>query len=568
MHALLIRINVNPSIRRPLGTYLHLRRSPSITLPTQTPPTYIQLRAHILITSAKLNTRCNQLTHSWFRPHWHLRCLDRLSQDYQHQYQSDKMPRGHTSRHMQTKGGKAPHLYYSAEAFREFSEFSMQGSSDNNDEFHRRLDLGRRWSSSNHDHSIWTQADQQELNELTARKEELEELRRAPLRKDIEDRFDGLGLPALPPPLPKKSEWLGAIVAPRNYPNAEVRPFFAACAEGSLATVRRWVTERKETLLQVGVQDGLALAARANQVEVVRYLLLDDKNEERGGGAHLDGSVIEGACENRSLPLFELCLQHHGYHPNQQVPSNDGHFGVALIHCLDDEDITRVLLRHGADPDLAPFQDGRRLGWGSRASPPMDRTCGLALDRAVQGGSSLAVVQMLLDHGANTNYARPLHGVISRRRRRQHLANTAAGGEEKKKDDDDWRPLMEMLIERGADVDSLTRASGTPLRCAISSGMWDIVEFLLERRADPMKKTPYLGGGDLFSLAAERAGFPWAPAEQAKQYLERLANSIRNEEFDGEEEAPEEVIRNPLVRALQALRARRIENVRGQALSR
>ncbi|KAI8954174.1 hypothetical protein F4801DRAFT_534570 [Xylaria longipes] len=331
------------------------------------------------------------------------------------------MPRGHTSRHMQTRGRKPACMYYSAEAFQKYLETPLQH--DNDDDV-RLQDLRQRWST-----GICHQADQELFNEITARNEELEELRRTPLRQELESYFDDLNLDPLPPPLPKRSEWLDTTHS-KNYRNAEVRPFFIACEEGSLEVVKEWVSEKREVLLQVGVQDGLACAARENQVDVVRYLFDE-------GGAFLDGSVIEGACFRRSLPLFELCVQ-HGYHPNQQIPSNDGYLGVALNHCLDNREITLFLLKHGADPDLAPFQDCRRFGWGRRATPPMDRKCGLALDRAVVG-SSFAIIQMLLEYGANPTYSRPLHGVV--RRRRLHIATTQDQQATDNENKDDWRPV-------------------------------------------------------------------------------------------------------------------------------
>ncbi|KAI0202357.1 ankyrin repeat-containing domain protein [Astrocystis sublimbata] len=478
------------------------------------------------------------------------------------------MPRASTSRHMQAKGRKPPIQFYSAEAFKQFSEFPTQRNDNDDDDNNesRRADRQQRWSN-----QTWTQADQQEVNNAAEREEEYEELRRAPLRRELEALFSDLGLPALPPPLLKKSEWHNGIVYPHHYPNVEVRPFFAACAEGSLATVEHWVTEKRVTLSQVGVQDGLAIASRANQVSVIRYLLDKDK----GGGAHLDGSVVEGACENHSLPLFQLCIQ-HGYHPNQQVASIDGHFGVALTHCLNigDEEIVQLLLHHGADPDLAPFQDGRRLGWGRRAAPPVDRTCGLALDLAAKHGS-LAIVKMLLEHGANPSYARPFHEVISRRWRAmgagrdqdQRMAADGEGEGEEEEDSFSWRPFMEVLIEHGADVNALTYVSGSPLRKAVSMRMWDVVEFLLARGADPIEKMPHRrGGGDLFLLAAEGAGVDkWEPTERVGRYLRRLADLTGNVELeDGDDgkDLPEEVVRNPLVQALQRVRRGRTELAR------
>ncbi|KAI1274033.1 ankyrin repeat-containing domain protein [Xylaria sp. FL0933] len=454
------------------------------------------------------------------------------------------MARGYTSRHLQSRGGKAPLLYYSAEASKEYLEIPLEHDSD--DEA-RLQDLRQRWST-----GTWRQADQQLWNEITTRKEEREDLRREPLRRELDNYFLNLdNLRPLPPPLPKKSEWLD-IKNPKDYPNAEVRTFFIACEEGSLEVVKRWAPERKDMLLQVGVQDGLACAARSERVEVVRYLL--DK-----GGAILDCSVVEGACMHRSLALFELCAQ-RGYHPSQQVPSNAGHFGVALNHCLDSEEVTLFLLRHGADPDLAPFQDGRRSCWGSRAAPPMDRTCGLALDRAVEDGSSLAVIESLLEHGANPGYSRPLHGVVRRRRKKTADLVTDRGQtttkEAQSEDKGEWHILMNLLIRHGADVNAKTRYSGTPLTFAIKFGMWDIVEFLLDNGADPKIKN--LGSGeDAFKIAANSVGLPWESSEALEHYLRYLTSSSSDVQVQEITALPEVVHQNPLVQVLQKVKARK-----------
>lgn len=68
---------------------------------------------------------------------------------------------------------------------------------------------------------------------------------------------------------------------------------------------------------------------------------------------------------------------------------------VALNCCLDDEYITHFLLERGADEDLGPFHDFRRLCWGLRSTPPLDRRCGIAPDTAVET-HSVGVVKLLL----------------------------------------------------------------------------------------------------------------------------------------------------------------------------
>lgn len=338
--------------------------------------------------------------------------------------------------------------------------------------------------------------------------------------------------PPLPPPLPRSSLWLG-IQRPCNYPDAEVRPFLVACEEGALGEVGRFVREEKAVLRQIGLQDGLACAAQGTQVRVARYLL-----EE--GGAFLHGAVVEAACRARCLPLFELCVR-HGYHPDQQMR---GGLGVALNHCLGrgQEDIARFLLQNGASPDLARFHDNRMACWGGRRSaPPLDRTAGLALDLAAEKGS-LSTVRMLLEHGANANYARQLERAVRRRAAQP--------------DEDDWRPLMEMLMRHGADVNAVTYRGGTALTAAVSRGMADVVDFLLEHGADPRVRKP-VTQRDAFAIAAAGAGVAWEETEEAAEYLARLCDAETILHRGDAALVPDEVRRNPLVLSLERIKMRR-----------
>ncbi|KAM5346107.1 hypothetical protein ACJ41O_009112 [Fusarium nematophilum] len=432
------------------------------------------------------------------------------------------MPYGYRSRHARVPAGRAPSLNYSASAIREYAQIQPMRSSE---------DEARLKALYQHRSEDWSQSDREAYEDIMDRDEEREEARRAPLQKEIESYFAHLGLAPLPPPLPKSSLWLAAH-RPCQYPNAEIRPFFIACEEGSLDEVRRWVQDKRQELRQMGVQDGLACAANGNQVHVARYLL-----EE--GGASLHGAVVKAACRHRSLALFQVCAQ-HGYHPNQQIPSNNGHFGTALIHCIEGEEITRFLLQNGADPDVGPWLDGRCLGWGERSTPPLDRTSGFALDLAVEKGS-LATVEMLLDHGAHMEYSRPLHRVIKRLRERD-AANLIT--------DEDWRPLMEMFLQKGANINAVTYMDGTALIKAVSNRMWDITQFLLEHGADPRIKR-HSSGADAFAVAAKVEGIAWEVTEDVDKYLSYLCESKGVLNAENAPDIPDEARRNRIVRILE-----------------
>ncbi|KAG5786731.1 hypothetical protein H9Q69_014190 [Fusarium xylarioides] len=336
----------------------------------------------------------------------------------------------------------------------------------------------------------WSQTDAQAFEDIMDRDNARSDASKEPLRLIIYSYFEHLNLPPLPPPLPGCSTSV-LFKRAENHSNESVRPFMVACDKGLLDEVKAWTEdgERIEELQQLGLQDGLVYAARANQIEVVRYLL-----DERW--TPINGEVVREACDNLSLPLFELCAQ-HGYHPNQQIPSRDGHIGVAINHCLQNVDITRFLLEHGADPDLAPFKDGRLQDWGEKATPPIDRTSGLALDVAVEK-SPMIVVQMLLEHGAHPQYS--------------HRVETADGDG----------------LEPGAETNARTYSGGTALSRAVHHENWEIVEFLIEKGANPFVKCPAYKH-DSFDSALKFEDQPWRRSKEVKEYLKGLMSGSKLE---------------------------------------
>lgn len=300
----------------------------------------------------------------------------------------------------------------------------------------------------------------EEHEAIRARHEASVEEYKTPLREELESFFENLDLEPLPLPLPKA---LWESVRPPYSPHGfggEIEPFNTACLEGDLDTVKYWAREKRGDLRQVGLQHGLALASSKNQTDIVRYLLDE-------GGAYLDGAVIELACLNLCLPMFELAVE-HGYHPNQQIPSPNGFRGTAIKHCLASFEITQFLLVNGADPDLGPWQDTRCQGWGARATPPMDRQSGIVLDKAVEKGY-IEVTELLLRSGAHIGYSRPIHVLIDRNAQ-------------------DWRPFMDLLCRYGVNVNANKAHPGSPYRAlhfAVHMGMWDLAEYLIEHGADP-----------------------------------------------------------------------------------
>ncbi|KAF5632983.1 ankyrin repeat domain protein [Fusarium sp. NRRL 25303] len=430
----------------------------------------------------------------------------------------------YTSRHMRRPGARPGLFRYSAVTIKQYQPKQFVRSEEDEALLN---DLRTRGSKN------WTQIDAQAFEDVMDRDNARLEAAHEPLKREIEGYFEHLNLPALPAPLPPSSLWVATSRA-ENCPNKTIQPFMVACDKGNLELVKHWIQDRdlNSKLQQIGIQDGLAFAAQANQVNIASYLL-------QKGGAYLHGAVVEAACDNLSLPLFELCVQ-HGYHPNQQIPSRSGGFGVAINHCITNVEITRFLLEHGADPNVAPFMDGRTSGWGEKATPPMDRTSGLALDRAITKSPSI-VVQMLLEHGADPKYSRPIHGIVER------LHSHPIPGAQQ-----EWRPLMVMVLNYGAEINAVTYSGGTALQRAVHKKNWDIVEFLIEKGADPFVASP-VSGRDAFDSTLKFEDQPWSRSEEVKEYLTRLMSGSKLE-IGGE--APEEARENPLVQIIQKVKRR------------
>lgn len=269
-----------------------------------------------------------------------------------------------------------------------------------------------------------TQEEEEVWDQLLANQEERKDRRTETLRRELERKTESIGLQPLPEPLPKSSLWHD-IQPPERYKFEDIREFYVACEKGDLKLVSHWVREKIGTLRQIGIRDGLACAARGNQVEVCRHLLAT-------GGARVHGQVVREACRNRSPALFQLSLEYE-YHPNQQVPSKCGEFGTALRHCIDSEHVTRVLLEHGADPNLTAFRDRRTQLWSQRSAPPMKRKTSEALANAISLGN-VAVMELLLKHGTSTQAGFHLISVMeSRLAKNREIA-------------DEWRPAMNLLL--------------------------------------------------------------------------------------------------------------------------
>jgi ankyrin repeat protein len=192
----------------------------------------------------------------------------------------------------------------------------------------------------------------------------------------------------------------------------------------------------------------LHTAAAAGRVGVVEYLLAHGANVNASHDD--DGSTpLHWAAGNGHSDVAEVLLA-HGANVNAEDLFHDRETPLAsAVRTKGHKDLVEVLLAHGAavDPKTSPYQliasPGGVVGYVGGETP---------LDSAVDNGDK-DVVQLLLNKGANVNHqsfdgTRPLH-------------RAAHSGD---------KDLVELLLAHGAEVNGRGRDNLTPLHMVAISG--------------------------------------------------------------------------------------------------
>ena len=250
--------------------------------------------------------------------------------------------------------------------------------------------------------------------------------------------------------------------------------FECACRNSPLSTVQSIVTSERRSA--AFLHHGLTVALSTGNVEIARYLL--------SAGAPIVRATPEeifSAPSDQQIPLFEL-LTHHGWTPN-----SPGYHGNTLIaRVATDLPLLSWFLAHGANPNL-----GEQLDYSDRFGGPDEHSC-KALERAVSA-NNVEAVRMLLDAGAETRNGAPLHIAAGKCppgvNYHDHFTPPS------KDFDLSMIPVMELLVERGADVNQRDNDRHVVPRYAIETAVRaqavERVRWLLEHGADPeVKKGP------------------------------------------------------------------------------
>jgi hypothetical protein len=247
--------------------------------------------------------------------------------------------------------------------------------------------------------------------------------------------------------------------------------FESACRHGPLTIAQSIVSSEKYT--PSFLHHGLILALSAGNTRVAQYLLSAGAPIIRQTPKH-----ILSAPPDQQIPLFELLIQ------NGWTTNTPGYYGDVLLHrVVTNLPLLRWFLDHGADPNLGPQRDSRDRMGGS------DTDCCIALETAAARGE-VEAVRLLLDAGAEIKNGLPLHYAAGAcpPGTNPHAARVLPS----EMFDQARIPVMEMLVERGADVNqaevSRHMVAKYAIVHAVMAGAVNRVKWLLENGANPELK--------------------------------------------------------------------------------
>lgn len=254
--------------------------------------------------------------------------------------------------------------------------------------------------------------------------------------------------------------------------------YSSSSSSASLEAVgQQGLDSKGEALASLRRQDllhnNLLNALRAGNLEIARHLL------STGAPILRDTPTsILSAPPAQQIPLFEL-FTHYGWTPN-----TPGFYGAVLLpKVVINLPLLQWFLEHGADPNL-----GKQYNHRDRMGTSDTDSCA-ALTTAAAAGS-LEAVRLLLDAGAQVKNGAPLHAAAG-----ACPPGTPAGAQlnagviSSKEFDTSRIPVMELLVEHGADVNQAEDwryvLAQYPIVRAAMAGAVERVKWLLAHGADP-----------------------------------------------------------------------------------
>ncbi|KAH8726150.1 ankyrin repeat-containing domain protein [Phaeosphaeriaceae sp. PMI808] len=244
--------------------------------------------------------------------------------------------------------------------------------------------------------------------------------------------------------------------------------FLNACKSNDAAVAIQLAPDRDAGALTFGFNE----AVGENHLSLARQLLQ--------GGAKWDSHTVHFA--SKSLDAVKMLVE-SGFDVNTGLIR--GGVLLCLVVAHNNEACIRFVLEHGAKPNLGPprYTQGPIF----KVRPIPNSPCALNFAAAYCTPETFA---LLLSYGANISKAIPLHYAAGHG---PSLYDSTSSGSR--------IPMLEYLVGLGLDVNAMDDAIkiaddgrgqvGTPLQYAVLWGRMEEAKWLLDRGADPDKKTPY-----------------------------------------------------------------------------
>ncbi|KAL9059000.1 MAG: hypothetical protein Q9162_001388 [Coniocarpon cinnabarinum] len=248
----------------------------------------------------------------------------------------------------------------------------------------------------------------------------------------------------------------------------------SACRNGSMEQVLSLIG--KGPITPRSLHPGLVATITAGRVEVARHLFAAGAVVSRALPQH-----VLSAPANQRIHLFAL-LNQLGWSPN-----TPGFYGEVLLpRVVTDLPLLRWFLAHGANPNL-----GEQLEHHDRLGASDTNSCRALEVAAARGG--LEAVRLLLDAGARVENGLPLHRAAGVCPEGTNIYNDTICPTPEF--DAGRVPIMELLVEKGADVnqrdESRYMVPRLPILLATMAGAVERVKWLLDHGADPEAEGSY-----------------------------------------------------------------------------
>jgi ankyrin repeat protein len=267
-----------------------------------------------------------------------------------------------------------------------------------------------------------------------------------------------------------------------------------AARTGDVATIDALLEHGANANHQEGWKGQTALmwAAHENNASAIRVLLAAgaDRDALSAGG---EFSALLFAVRAGSLDATRALLE-AGADVNQQLA--DGTSALVLAATNAHWELAATLLDHGADPNAAAqgWRTLHQIVWSRRWK------MGFNLPGPAQTGNldSLDLVRKLVADGADVNARQAKEPADGNRNQLDRIGATAFLLAAKSCD----LPLMELLLELGADASITTNAGTTAVMAAAGVGMWE-GPGTHEESLKAVKLALQAGGGDVNAIDAK-----------------------------------------------------------------